>query len=42
MAEWAVRPDALAGICDGAPSELSARDRERIETFEMSELESVP
>lgn len=38
MAEWAVRPTTLAGICDRGVLELDNREDERIRSFSMAEL----
>ena len=38
MAEWALRPSALAAICDRGILELDTVDEERIRSFNMAEL----
>jgi hypothetical protein len=39
MAEWAIRPNGLASICDGDIAAIDAHEEARIETFSMKELE---
>jgi hypothetical protein len=41
MAEWALRPDSLASICDRAPVALDQAEADRIANFRMSELEAA-
>lgn len=41
MAEWALRPDSLAGICDRVPMSLDEAEAERIRSFRMTELEAA-
>lgn len=38
MAEWAVRPDTLASLCDRGTLDLDHREEERIRSFTMAEL----
>jgi len=39
MAEWAVRPGALAALCDHGTLDLDLHEEERIRSFSMAELE---
>jgi hypothetical protein len=38
MAEWAIRPEGLASICDRTTAKCDAQEEARIETFSMDEL----
>ena len=39
MAEWAIRPDTLAALCDRGVLEIDRAEDERIQTFSMAELQ---
>lgn len=39
MAEWALRPDSLASLADGQHADLDDAEADRIESFEMSDLD---
>ena len=39
MAEWAIRPQGLASVCDGDIAPVDAHEEARIETFSMEELQ---
>jgi hypothetical protein len=39
MAEWALRPDCLANICDAGPVILDATESRRIQNFQMADLD---
>ena len=38
MAEWAIRPQGLASVCDRDSAPVDAHEEARIETFSMDEL----
>lgn len=41
MAEWALRPDSLAAICDGATAKFDEIEIDRIKNFRMAELDAA-
>jgi hypothetical protein len=41
MAEWAIRPESLAAICDGVAASFDQSEMDRIKNFRMTELEAA-